>query len=305
MKIINKAISLLVLVAVMLTSCSSLASATSAMPAIANTPTEVVEIQIAIPAITFTAAPTPLPTRLPSTETPPPTKTSLPISGTPTAIELEDDLTWSECIVPGFNSAYFEFATTCLNMDWAGWDDHNMMLNGQRLREERLQGTCGYNLRLVIGKDIYETSYTVPRENSCGSYNYELLKNGVTIATVNGVKSSAADPNTKLWNIGGKSVWEIVSAPPAENPSAIIVDGVNQNEKYQLEGSYHVYYLNDKIIFIALKNGKYQIVYNEKFIGPEFDQILLYGGPPPVFYGHGQYWFWGRREGTHYVVAIH
>jgi hypothetical protein len=126
----------------------------------------------------------------------------------------------------------------------------------------------------------------------------------VTIATVNGVSSYATDPNTKLWNIGGKAVWEIESAPPTENLSAIIVDGVNQNEKHQLDGSFHVYYLKDKIIFIALKNGKYHIVYNEKFIGPEFDQILLYGGPPPVLYGNGQYWFWGRREGTHYVVVI-
>src|SRR5690349_24488653 len=108
MKIINTTIPLLFLVAIILTSCSSLASSNSAMPVIADPPTEVVETQIPVPTTTFTALPTPLPTRLPSTETPPPTQTSLPISGTPTAIELENDLTWSECIVPGFNGSYLE-----------------------------------------------------------------------------------------------------------------------------------------------------------------------------------------------------
>jgi len=190
-------------------------------------------------------------------------------------------------------------------MSWAGWDDHNMMLNGQRLREERVKGICGDNLRLVIGKDIYETKYTVPRENSCGSYDYELLKNGEVIATVKGVISVATDSNEKLWNIGGKPVWEIRSDPPFQNLSAVIVDGVNQNEKYQLEGSFDVYYFKDKIIFIALQNGKYHIIYNEKFIGHEFDEIFLYGGPPSVLYGHEQYWFLARSEGTYYVVAIH
>jgi hypothetical protein len=46
------------------------------------------------------------------------------------------------------------------------------------------------------------------------------------------------DPNRKLWNIGGKSVWEIFSDPAAENLSAIIIDEVNLNDKYQLDGSF-------------------------------------------------------------------
>lgn len=269
--------------------------------------TSIVETQGANPTITFTPQlPTLIPpTSLPPTETPTPIKTSLPVLGTPTTIELEDGLAWTECIVPPNTRTDSDFATTCLNMNWAGWDDHNMMLNGQRLREERVKGICGDNLRLVIGKDIYETSYTVPPENNCYKYDYELLKNGVVIATVKGVISVATDPNKKLWNVDGKSVWEIQSASPAENLSAIIVDGVNQNEKYQLEGSFHVYYFKEKIIFIALKNGKYHIIYNDKFIGHEFDEIFIYGGPPSVLYGYEQYWFLGRREGTYYVVAIH
>jgi hypothetical protein len=312
-KIIGKAIIPLFLVAVFLNSCNNFASPTSinatdvAGTAMVIVKTSIVETQGAIPTITFTPQlPTLIPpTPLPPTETPTPIKTFPPISGTPTTIELEDGLVWTECIVPPFTSTNSDIAATCLNMNWAGWDDYNMMLNGQRLHGERVKGICGDNLRLVIGKDIYETSYTVPTENSCYMYDYELLKNGVVIATVKGVISNVVDANYKLWNVDGKSVWEINSDPPAESLSAIIVDGVNLNEKYQLGGSFDAYYFKDKIIFIALKNGKYHIVYNGKFIGPEFDQIFIYGGPPSVLYGHEQYWFLGTREGTYYVVAIH
>lgn len=202
----------------------------------------------------------------------------------------------------------FMFASTCLNLKWSGWDDYKMTLNGQRLREERLRGECDDNLRLVIGKDIYQTNYINEKKNTCYSYDYTLLKNGTPIASVNGVKTFVSiNANRKLWNIGGKAVWEIYSSPPDENLSAIIVDGVNLNNKYKLEGSFFVYYLKNKLIFIARKNGKYRVVYNEKFIGPEFDQIFMSHccDSTTVLYGHEQYWFWGTIEGTYYVVAIH
>lgn len=313
MKIIGKATIPLFLVAVFLISCNNSVSPISANAtdvtgtAVSIVKTSIVETQGTIPTITFTPQlPTLIsPTRLPPAETPTPIKTPLPISGTPATIELEDGLVWTECIVPRFTRPDSDFAAACLNVNLSGWDDHNMMLNGQRLREERVYGGCGNNLRLVIGNDIYETSFTLPSKNNCFLRDYKLLKNGEVFATVNGVTSFTTDPNEKLWNIGGKPVWEIRSDPPAQYLSVIIVDGVNQNEKYRLEGSFDVYYFKDKIIFIALKNGKYHIIYNEKFIGNEFDEIFLYGGPPSVLYGREQYWFLARREGTYYVVAIH
>ena len=84
-------------------------------------------------------------------------------------------------------------------------------------------------------------------------------------------------------------------------------DGVNLNKKYQLEGSYEVYYLKNKLIFIARKDGKYRVFYNEKFIGPEFDEIFMSHCcmSTTVLYGQEQYWFWGTIEGTYHVVAIH
>jgi hypothetical protein len=207
--------------------------------------------------------------------------------------------------VPYFNhpheTADFKFATDCLNMEWPGWDDYGIEINGQRLREERLDGDGehGANLHLVIGKDVYETIYM----NIDGQNHYELLKNGLAIAKATACPyCTIGDPNLKLWNIGGKSVWEVFTEPPA-----IFVDGVNLNEKNNLEGSYFPYDIKQKLIYIAKMNNKYHVIYDEKVIGHEFDRIFMMYccASTSVLYGHEQYWFWGIREGTYYVVAIH
>lgn len=329
MKIFSKAIISLFLITIILTSCNSFPPVIKTQPtqametALAIAGTAIAETQTAIPTVTPTATLSPSATSLPTTTplppsgTPTPIKTSIPVSGTPTIIPLENGLIWTECIVPSFdygrngpgpgdgdNDPDMLFANTCLNLKRPHSDYYDIILNGQSLR---LKGECEGNLRLVIGKDVYQTSYISEIKNSCYSYDYTLLKNGTPIATVNGVKSITTDANRSLRNFGGKSVWEIYSSPPDENLSAIIIDGVNLNEKFQLEGSFFVYYLKNKLIFIVRKDGKYRVVYNEKFIGPEFDQIFMSHccSSTTVLYGHGQYRFWGRIEGTYYVVAIH
>ena len=86
----------------------------------------------------------------------------------------------------------------------------------------------------------------------------------------------------------------------------IVVDGVDYNEKYQLEGSYFPYEIKGKLIYIAKKNGTFHIVYDETMIGQEFDAISMAYccGMISVYYGSGQYWFVGRRDGTMYVVSV-
>jgi hypothetical protein len=60
------------------------------------------------------------------------------------------------------------------------------------------------------------------------------------------------------------------------------------------------------LLYIAQKNAKYTIVYDNEVIGPAFDDISMAYccGYRSVAYGQGQYWFLGRREGTRYVVLI-
>jgi hypothetical protein len=208
-------------------------------------------------------------------------------------IILENGLTWMECVVPSRDYFYVkpdvELLTNCI--DFPNGDDHDEKIIG-----ERIQGNNGSDLRLVIGIDIYQTKY----DNTKGCCDYELLKNGDVI-----LRTSAPlitfDPNRNFWNIEGKLVWELITQPPV-----IIVDGVNFNEVYHLEGSFFPYEINGKLIYIAKENGKYRIVYDKKVIGPDFDEISMAYccAKISVMRGGGQYWFLGRRDGTQFIILV-
>jgi len=221
---------------------------------------------------------------------------STSVPSIPTTVVLEDGLSWTECTLPlrdyyYSNNSDLKLITSCLNMDFPRGDDHDKAMNG-----ERVHAIMGDNLRLVVGTDIYETRYTRSTAD-----DYELLKNGVVIARAS-AHFIASDPNRKLGMMGGKVVWEIISEPPVA-----IVDGINVNEAYQLEGSFFPYEVKGKLIYIVKKNGQYHVVYNDKMIGPEFDEISMAYccAKLSVSYGKGQYWFLGRRDGMQYIVAIH
>jgi hypothetical protein len=151
--------------------------------------------------------------------------------------------------------------------------------------------------RMTIGNDYFETRIN---DLSKGCCSYKLVKNGDVILEMSpGFMTS--NPNRGFWNIGGKLVWEL-----AGYTQVIVVDGVDYNEKYQLEGSYFPYEIKGKLIYIAKKNDKFHIVYDEKIIGAEFDSISMAYccGMISVYYGSGQYWFVGRRGDTKFVVSI-
>lgn len=282
MKITSRIIVFSLLVIAILASCNSTISTPTAQE-------EIAVLKTAIPTLTpilFLSATPPLQTE---------TSTALPVSGVPTTVILNNGLTWAECVLP--YKDYFhtkpdmELITTCLGMEFPTWDDSDKAKFG-----ERVHGLNGDNLRLIVGDVIYETRYT-----QSNSREYELLRNGVVIATVN-ANFVVADPNRRLGNLGGKIVWEVISEPPV-----LIVDGQNINEEYQLEGSFFPYEINGKLIYLAMKNGKYHIVYDGKVIGSEFDEISMAYccAKLSVSYGKGQYWFLGRRNGVQYVVALH
>lgn len=300
MKIIIKAIPLLLLVAVMLTSCNSFSSASAINPtnvtetAMSTVKTAVVETQVAIPTATLPPTNTPLPTfsPLPPTETPIPTS-ALSFSGTPTVIPLAEGLTWSECVVPidDYARTDMEFLAKCIELPTRNEDDEYR--RGEFIDHQNATS----DWRISIGNDHFETKINDISQGCC---SYKLLKNGdVILEMFPGFMTS--NPNRGFWNIGGKLVWEL-----AGYTAVIVVDGVDYNEKYQLEGSHFPYEIKGRLIYIAKKNGKFHIVYDEKMIGPEFDAISMAYccGMISVYYGSGQYWFVGRRGGTMYVVSI-
>lgn len=270
-------------------------SPTNAMDtAISMVYTQVSKTQAAIPTATPTTMPYPLATPLPPTETSIPTS-ALSFSGTPTIIPVGNGLTLSECVVPYDDYAGTEsdmkFLESCNEIPIRNEDDKKRM-------GERIENQNGFSdWRITIGNDYFETKSD---DLSRGCCSYQLLKNGKVILEISpGFWSS--DPNRGFWNIGGKLVWELGGFT-----SVIVVDGVNYNEKNDLEGSYFPYEIKGKLIYIARKNGRFYIVYDEKIIGAEFDSISMAYccGMISVYYGSGQYWFVGRRGGTKFVVSI-
>lgn len=287
--------SILLLLAIVGVSCGGFVLTPTMNPTVemnatlAETWTAVGETQTAI------ATPTFFFTQLPLTETlffPQPTP-SLPPSFVPTTVVMENGLTWTECRVPNrdYSRGDRDFLKKCTGIP--SLDDNDKANMGVRIKG----ADNWFDFQLSIGSDFYKTKH----DSSNGCCDYELLKNGEEVIKVSpGFMTS--DPNRNLMNVGGKAVWELGGFT-----SVIVADGVNLNEKYQLEGSYFPYGINSKLIYITKKNGQFHIVYDEQEMGPAFDQISMpyCCAMIQLYYGGGQYWFVGRRGGAKYVVLIH
>jgi len=266
----------------MLPSCNGFLPALKLQPTATSTGT-----------LPFTATPLPTFSPLPPRETPIPTS-ALSFSGILTVIPMDNGLTWSECVVPNRDysreTADIEFLKSCIETPIWGEDDKKMV-------GERVGGREGdADLQITIGNDFFETKH----DNSKELWTYVLIKNGELILKIK-PSFMAYDPNRNFWNIEGKLVWEL-----AGQTAMIVVDGVNYNEKYELEASYFPYEIKGKLIYIAKKNGKYQVVYDNRVLGLEFDEIQMAYccSMASVYRGSGQYWFLGRSGGTKFIVSI-
>jgi hypothetical protein len=239
-----------------------------------------------------TAIPSPPSAEIPILLTP---TSSIPVSSTLTTVTLENGLAWTECVLPYRDYFYTKtdvaMITDCLKLNWPPSQIIDNTSYGQRLRGEALD-----DFRLVIGNDTYEAKGM----RRPPIYDYELLKNGVVIAKASATFTTF-DPNQTLRNIGGKAVWELISDPPV-----IFVDGVDFNEKYHLDGSFFPHSIQDKLIFIAKKDGKFRVVYDGEMFGPEFDEISMAYccAKFSVIEGNDQYWFLGKRDGVQHAIAI-
>lgn len=208
----------------------------------------------------------------------------------------EVGLLWVECQIYQSESGvnYWELAQKCLGVE----PSQEMIDQKNRFGEFFFASpTLEYpqDLRLAIGNDVYETKHQGPEY-------FELMKNGETIVIASG--SIGFDPmNKALLDVNGKITWEFLSNPPT-----IIYDGIDLREKYSLDAAYIPNSVNENLIFVAEKDGKYFVMYGEQKLGPSFDYIKIayccegvrYSISRPI----NQYWFWGTRDGKGYVVAI-
>jgi hypothetical protein len=71
-------------------------------------------------------------------------------------------------------------------------------------------------------------------------------------------------------------------------------------------GSYFPYEIKGKLIFVAKKNRNFSVMYDEKIVGPEFDEISMpyCCAMVPLIRRNEWYWFVGSREGIKYLVSI-
>ncbi len=185
-----------------------------------------------------------------------------------------------------------DFPTSCINTPIGNESD-------EKRKSEKVISQDGFwDWQITIGNDRFVAKHFLVNYGGC--CYYKLIKNGNAIIEMH-PGYAVSYPNEGLWNIEGKSVWELNGFT-----NVIVVDGVDYNQKYQLDGSYLPYEIKGKLIYMVKKNGTYHIVYDDKIVGPEFDdiQISYCCSLASVFYGSGQYWFLGRRAGTKYVVSI-
>jgi hypothetical protein len=286
MKLLRRVFALMPLV-IVFASCSAWRENSTMQPSF--TPTSVLDLTASLEP-TATASSLPRGTDMTPTQT-----AAVPVSITQTTIAMENGLSWIECVVPNRDYSLgredMKILKECVD-PFEGSEDDGLGMG------ERVKGNFGWDdLRITIGKDHYEARFV---GQDPVYFHYELTKNGEVIYKTN-ASFTTYDPNQNLWIIDGKLVWEL-----AGGQSRIIVNGVNFNEKYQLEGSYFPYEIKGKLIFVAKRNGKFSIMYDEKIVGPEFDQISMpyCCAMVPLIRGNGQYWFVGSREGKKFLVSI-
>jgi hypothetical protein len=233
MNILYRAFTLILLV-VALTSCST-KKATLAETPLSTTsswPSSVAQFRP-----TSNPSPSPLQT------------TAVSVTITPTIVVMESGLIWIECIVPNRDYSLMvedmAILKKCVDPFEGSYED--VVRHG-----ERMEGDLGFDdLRITLGTDHFEAKLI---ERNRDGFHYELIRNGeVLFQTI--AHFTTYDPNQNLWSIDGKLVWEL-----AGSQLVIIVDGVDFNQHYQLDGSYFPYEIKGKLIFVAKRKEVYNCV---------------------------------------------
>ncbi len=235
-----------------------------------------------------------LPSQEPThTINPVPTETFEICSSTSTTSNYENGITWTEVLIPDkryeWSKSDLAFLKSCLQFPEA--DDHDKEIHG-----ERIQNALSSDLRIFIGEDFYETK----SDDTGGCCDYELIKNGTVILQTS-APLITTEPNRGFWNVDGTLVWELLKQPPT-----IIVNGVDYNEKYDLDGSFYPYEIKGELLYIAQKDQKYQVVFDNEYIGPEFSEISMAYccSGMSIIRGGGKYLFLGKHDGAMYIVLI-
>jgi hypothetical protein len=155
------------------------------------------------------------------------------------------------------------------------------------------------NFQLFIGQDNYWTGV----RDWLFMDRYTLYKNGWAVKSLFG-RFTAYSPNISLQNIASQAAWEFAD----DKTNTIIYAGQDLRRLYGIDKAYAPYSLNNKLIFIAQKGGKYFVVYDGVRLTPEFDHVMVAYCCESVLdsvkAGHGKYLFSAKRNGGSLLVEI-
>jgi hypothetical protein len=207
----------------------------------------------------------------------------------------EVGLAWSECrlAVDFPDGLRQEAAEECFGRPAPSLTDEE--------RRSRVTGPSE-RLELAVGAD----SYHVERVTES---RYTLYLNDAELASLEG-GMGAAFPNVALAVIDGRWAWEFLGwdFTLGEPVAAVLYDGGDLRQLYDLDAAYRPYSIDGRLIFIGRQDGRYFVVYDGQRIGTPFVRILIAHCcglmPASVRFGDGRYVFWGLRDGQAVVVEI-
>ena len=262
----------------------------SCQPATRVTVSETATTVVVLPLVSPLNSPLPTATPVPGTKVPPaPPATATPSGAqVPAVTQALDDvgLIWRECETTSERYRSPDAAQSCYGRPAPGADPRRGVKSEQ-------------GSRLQIGADLYETRHQGEWQN----WTATLYKNGEPVKSLTGT-FGVYDPDISLWNVADEAAWEF--ADP--NQATIVYGGQDLRDVYQIGGAYAPYDLAGKLIFVSMTDGKYQVMYDGKPVGPKYDSVLIAYCCEESAYsirqGEGRYTFRGERGDKFYLVEI-
>jgi hypothetical protein len=158
---------------------------------------------------------------------------------------------------------------------------------------------------LVVGQDSYTTTTESVAEvrGRAPQEMGTLYRNGEPVKSLTAT-ITAWYPSVALRDLAGIATWEFAG----DDVATVVYDGHDLREVLGLQEVRRPHTINDKLIFVARRDGKELVVYDGHQVGPNFDEIFVAYcceiALDSVAFGQDSYAFTGKRSGKPYVVLI-
>jgi hypothetical protein len=204
-------------------------------------------------------------------------------------------LIWRECELPILDQS-----------GNAAAPDESFACFGQSLpvRSEEDKRNSGQNAgRTSVTMSVGSTAFSARADELAFLTVYTLSKNNGAVKGLVGLGDTMW-LRMFLWNVDGHVAWGIAN----QDLDTIVYNGKDLRNVYGLDKAQAPYGLNERLIWVARKDGKSFVMYDGQKIGQEFEQIIVAYCCETSLYsvqaGQGRYQFRGTRAGKNYIVEI-